>query len=360
MANMSLEECYRVLELPTGATLAEALVAHRKLVRVWHPDNFATSPDLKADAEAKLKKLNAAMEGIEEHFDERASNSSESATDSGVGKTPRPTRPRPPTDSRVSEEKRILSQAWKWAIFWVVAIGVWRSWNEPSTPSPTGLARSQQLDTTNSGVNPADGEGGVMSALSSLDFYISERRRRLDQRLKESKESGDDRSDLDRFIDSRHQRLVRKNQTRQAFKTEQARENPITAGNEIGGVLTGAAHGAGSLVVPLVRVVSDDAADFIQETSAAALEAQRQKVDANIKSHDLGDIRAFGLGTARKFVNRYLPGAVCLIAQAACLGLVCAIAAVAGFASDVEERFSSEGHSAGLIECGLMMGRNTG
>lgn len=78
MANMSLEECYRVLELPVGATLVEAQAAYRKLVRVWHPDKFATSPDLKADAEAKLKKLNAAIEVLEDALQER-SDASESS-----------------------------------------------------------------------------------------------------------------------------------------------------------------------------------------------------------------------------------------------------------------------------------------
>lgn len=57
MANMSLEECYRILELPNGATLVEAQAAYRKLVRVWHPDRFASLPDLKADAETKLNRL---------------------------------------------------------------------------------------------------------------------------------------------------------------------------------------------------------------------------------------------------------------------------------------------------------------
>lgn len=78
MANMSLEECYRVLELPNGATLVEAQAAYRKLVRVWHPDKFATSPDLKADAEAKLKKLNAAMEVLEDALQERSDPSESS------------------------------------------------------------------------------------------------------------------------------------------------------------------------------------------------------------------------------------------------------------------------------------------
>jgi hypothetical protein len=68
MAHMSLEECYRVLELPFGSTLAEAQAAYRKLVRVWHPDRFASSPGLKADAEEKLKRLNIAMDTLQAHF----------------------------------------------------------------------------------------------------------------------------------------------------------------------------------------------------------------------------------------------------------------------------------------------------
>jgi curved DNA-binding protein CbpA len=68
MAKLTIAECYQTLEVPHGASLADSQAAYRKLVRVWHPDRFASSPGLKADAEDKLKLLNIAMETLQAHF----------------------------------------------------------------------------------------------------------------------------------------------------------------------------------------------------------------------------------------------------------------------------------------------------
>jgi curved DNA-binding protein CbpA len=68
MAKFTIAECFQTLELPHGATLIQCREAYKKLVRVWHPDRFASSPGLKADAEEKLKRLNAAIEILQAHF----------------------------------------------------------------------------------------------------------------------------------------------------------------------------------------------------------------------------------------------------------------------------------------------------
>lgn len=59
---MTLSEARTILELPPSATEAEALQSYRELVRVWHPDNFATKPDLQGRAHAKTTALNQAWE----------------------------------------------------------------------------------------------------------------------------------------------------------------------------------------------------------------------------------------------------------------------------------------------------------
>lgn len=80
---MTLAEAYIQLEVPQGSPLADVEASYRKLVRVWHPDRFSSSPDLHATAEAKLKTLNAALEVIRRHV--------EQTTNSQSTKSPPPT-----------------------------------------------------------------------------------------------------------------------------------------------------------------------------------------------------------------------------------------------------------------------------
>ncbi len=65
---MTVEEAFRILEVPTGSSLADVERSYRKLCRVWHPDRFGTDSDLHADAEAKLKQLNVAWDTIRKHY----------------------------------------------------------------------------------------------------------------------------------------------------------------------------------------------------------------------------------------------------------------------------------------------------
>ena len=61
---MTIEQCYRVLDLQPGASPEDVKRAHRDLTKVWHPDRFAHDPALRARAEEKLKEINAAYERI--------------------------------------------------------------------------------------------------------------------------------------------------------------------------------------------------------------------------------------------------------------------------------------------------------
>lgn len=61
---MSLEDCYRLLELEPGASDAEVKHAHRDLTKVWHPDRFGSDASLRQKAEDKLKAINEAYETI--------------------------------------------------------------------------------------------------------------------------------------------------------------------------------------------------------------------------------------------------------------------------------------------------------
>ena len=61
---MRLEEAYRTLELPPGASDADAKLAWRELTKVWHPDRFGHDPALRRRAEEKSKALNEALEAV--------------------------------------------------------------------------------------------------------------------------------------------------------------------------------------------------------------------------------------------------------------------------------------------------------
>lgn len=64
---MTLEECYQILEVSRGASLPEVEESYRRLVRVWHPDRFNNDPSLRQAAEAKLTRINVAMDEVRAH-----------------------------------------------------------------------------------------------------------------------------------------------------------------------------------------------------------------------------------------------------------------------------------------------------
>lgn len=59
---MKRSECYRILDLPDGASAEEIKRAWRELNKIWHPDRFGNDAELRRRAEEKLKQINMAYE----------------------------------------------------------------------------------------------------------------------------------------------------------------------------------------------------------------------------------------------------------------------------------------------------------
>jgi len=57
---MDIRTALTQLELSETATEEEAVKTYKELIRIWHPDNFASKPDLLERATAKTKLLNEA------------------------------------------------------------------------------------------------------------------------------------------------------------------------------------------------------------------------------------------------------------------------------------------------------------
>lgn len=55
---MRLDDCYRLLDLPPGASGEEVKRAYRDPAKVWHPDRFSHDARLRQMAEEKLKGIN--------------------------------------------------------------------------------------------------------------------------------------------------------------------------------------------------------------------------------------------------------------------------------------------------------------
>ena len=60
----NLSDCYRILDLEPGATMAEVKSSYRELVKVWHPDRFPNDPKFQKRGADKLKQINSAYERI--------------------------------------------------------------------------------------------------------------------------------------------------------------------------------------------------------------------------------------------------------------------------------------------------------
>ena len=63
---MTIDECYRLLELEPGATAAEVRRAYHEMINVWHPDRFQHDQILQKKASEKMKLLNVAYQTLEE------------------------------------------------------------------------------------------------------------------------------------------------------------------------------------------------------------------------------------------------------------------------------------------------------
>lgn len=61
----NLAYCFEILDVPVGVTWTEIQRAHRELVKVWHPDRFASDHPLQKRAERKLQEINDAYAKLE-------------------------------------------------------------------------------------------------------------------------------------------------------------------------------------------------------------------------------------------------------------------------------------------------------
>ena len=68
MSQLTLTQCYQLLEVQADASIEAVKLAYRQLAKVWHPDRFTEDPELCKIAEAKLKQINAAYRQIKEHL----------------------------------------------------------------------------------------------------------------------------------------------------------------------------------------------------------------------------------------------------------------------------------------------------
>src|SRR5258708_15586396 len=61
-----LKQCYHELEVGPFSSKEEVREAYKLLVNVWHPDRFENNPDLRARAEERFKRINAAYSQIQD------------------------------------------------------------------------------------------------------------------------------------------------------------------------------------------------------------------------------------------------------------------------------------------------------
>jgi hypothetical protein len=63
---MTVNECYRLLELEPGATASDVKRAYHEMINIWHPDRFQHDKILQKKASEKTKLLNVAFKTLEE------------------------------------------------------------------------------------------------------------------------------------------------------------------------------------------------------------------------------------------------------------------------------------------------------
>ena len=64
MMNMNVRTSYDILHVSRKATLEEAKEAYKRLVKLWHPDQYGNLPEKQKIAQEKLKEINVAYRDI--------------------------------------------------------------------------------------------------------------------------------------------------------------------------------------------------------------------------------------------------------------------------------------------------------
>ena len=99
---MNRRDALEILGLPVGAPPEAVRRAHRKLMKVWHPDRFARDPELQAEAQRKTQQINGAFDLLKR-----------SAGPEDEAGTPEPPAPDEQDDApppQADQEPRLVSQ----------------------------------------------------------------------------------------------------------------------------------------------------------------------------------------------------------------------------------------------------------
>ena len=64
MMNMNTRTCFDILHVSRDATLDEAKESYKRLVKLWHPDQYANLPNKQIIAQDKLKEINVAYRDV--------------------------------------------------------------------------------------------------------------------------------------------------------------------------------------------------------------------------------------------------------------------------------------------------------
>lgn len=68
---MKLIEAFTILGVPPRTPALLVHQAYRRLVRQWHPDQFADQPRLRSEAEGRLKMINLAYAQVKAHLNDQ-------------------------------------------------------------------------------------------------------------------------------------------------------------------------------------------------------------------------------------------------------------------------------------------------
>jgi curved DNA-binding protein CbpA len=68
---MDIQACLLLLELETPLTPVGVHRAYRRMVKRWHPDQFAHQPEIHAIAEERLKKINQAYTIVNDYLEDQ-------------------------------------------------------------------------------------------------------------------------------------------------------------------------------------------------------------------------------------------------------------------------------------------------
>ena len=70
---MTVQACLYILGLETIEDHDQIHRAYRRQVRCWHPDQFTHQPEIHAQAEERLKRINHAYSTLKDYLDNLAS-----------------------------------------------------------------------------------------------------------------------------------------------------------------------------------------------------------------------------------------------------------------------------------------------